>query len=142
MKLMRKVVLLALTFTMIYLCNGQNIKKGSLLGLHILTIELKPDATMDEFINFYISRAIPETEKAFDGVKGYLVKAIRGENNKNIGVLWVFRSEADRNKYFNDAGEGGMTAAGRAAMDKLAGVNKEIERYGTASSKFTDWVVQ
>jgi len=136
------VILFAVFFFTAYICCGQNIQKGSLLGMHVLSIELKPGATMDQFIDFYISHAIPEAEKAFDGVKGYLVKGIRGENNKSIGVLWVFRTEADRNRYFTDEGEGGMTAAGRTAMEKLTEVNKEIEKFGTASSKYTDWLVQ
>lgn len=97
---MKKLILVAaLTLAAAY-SFGQTLKNGNLLGMHIMTVELKPDATMDQFKTFFITRVIPAYEKEFKGVKGYLVKGVRGENNNSFGTIWLFESEQARNKYF------------------------------------------
>ena len=91
---------------------GQSIHKGSLLGLHTFTPNLKPGVTAQDYTKFYTSKAIPEFEKAFPDVKLYILTSVRGQDSSSMGVLYVFDSEAIRNKYFNN--DGTMTALGRS----------------------------
>ena len=135
------------TFAFALLCIfsfGQTIHKGSLLGLHILAPNLKDGVTMQDYTNFYMNKMIPEIEKAFPGVKGFILKSVRGQDSSSIGVIYIFNSEADRNKYWNN--DGTMTAAGQAAFNKVNDkLGKEMEKYETASdapNKYNDWVVQ
>jgi hypothetical protein len=65
---------------------GQTLQKGNLLGLHVMTINLKPNVTMDDFKTFFINKVIPEYEKQFQP-KGYLVKCVRGESENSFGVV-------------------------------------------------------
>jgi hypothetical protein len=138
--------LFTFAFALLYIFSfGQTIHKGSLLGVHILAPNLKEGVTMQDYANFYMNKWIPEVEKAFPGVKAYLLKSVRGEDSSGMGVIYIFNSEADRNKYWTTTGA--TTAAGEAAVkavnDKLG---KDIEKYETTSSgvsdKFNDWVVQ
>lgn len=136
---MKKIILLSGVLLLVSLSYSQNIQKGSLIGLHLIKLELKPGVTTDQFKTFYATKVLPAYEDAFSGVKGYLLEAKRGENQGKMGILWLFPSEADRDKYFSEAD---MTDAGKAAVAKVADVDKELDKMATTSTTFTDWVVQ
>jgi hypothetical protein len=119
---------------------SQSLQKGNLLGLHVMTIDLKPNATMDQFRTFYITKLIPEYEKHMQGAKGYIVDAIRGENANSMGIIWLFTSEKARDKYFNP--DGSPTALGNQQIEKLTTVDQQLEKIATYTTKYTDWVVQ
>jgi len=86
---------------------GQTIHKGSLFGLHILTPKLKEGVTMQDYINLCRNRWIPETEKAFPGVKSYLVKSIRGEDSSSVKLEFDI---SERDSMFREAAEIIVTA--------------------------------
>ncbi len=137
---MKKLLLMAVLTILIDFSFAQTLKNGNLLGLHVMIIELKPNVTMDQFQTFFITRVIPAYEKEFKGVRGYLVKGVRGDNNNSFGTIWLFESEQARNKYFGV--DDTPNDAGKAAIDKLNAVSKELEKLGTYTTKYTDWVVQ
>ncbi len=138
---MKKLLLIAALKLLLHFSYGQTLKKGNLLGLHVMTIELKPNVTMEQYKTFFITRVIPAYEKEFKGAKGYLVKGVRGESNNSFGTIWLFESEQARNKYFGP--DETPNNLGKAAIDKLNPIEKELEeKLGTRTSKYTDWVVQ
>ena len=137
---MKKKILIAAFLLAAGFSFGQGLQKGNLVGLHMLTINLAPGVTMDQYKTFFISKVIPEYEKQFQGAKGYLVKSIRGEQQNTFGIIWIFASEQDRDKYFN--ADGTQNDMGKAAVAKIDPVEKELNKLGTSSSKFTDWIVQ
>ena len=119
---------------------GQTLQKGNLVGFHVTTVDLKPDVTMEQFQEFYISKVMPEFEKHFPGWKGYSVKGIRGENENSIGMIYVIESEKHRDKYYNE--DGSLNELGTATYEKLKPVLDELEKLGTYTTKYTDWVIQ
>lgn len=98
-------------------------------------MKLNGSATMEDFTFFFINKVIPAYEKELRGVKG-----VRGESRNSFGVLWLFNSKQARDKYFN--ADGSTNEAGKAAVEKLVGVGKELDRIETYEAKYTDWVVQ
>ena len=136
---MKKLLIISALSLLAVLSFGQGLGKGNLVGVHMLTINLKPGVTIDQFKDFYVTKVIPEFEKNFPEAKGYLVKSIRGELNNTFGVLWVFPSEAARDKYF-DKEE--LNDTGKAADARTQPILKELEKLGTSTSKYVDWVVQ
>ena len=118
---------------------GQMLKKGNLIGVHHITVNLDPDVTMNQFKDFYVNKLIPEYEKHIDG-KLYLLNGIRGENANSLGLIWVFDSEENRNKYFNE--DGNTSDFGTTQFAKLESINEELAKLGTWTSKYTDWIVQ
>lgn len=141
---MKKTLFLLACAFLCFVSYSQSVHKGSLLGLHTFPASsLRPEVTMEDFTKFYNTTVIPRFEKAFPGVKIYLVRSVRGADSSSLGVIYVFDTEADRNKYFND--DGSMTAMGKAANDKLMDLNNEFEKYMSSSNapdKYNDWVVQ
>jgi hypothetical protein len=135
--------LFSFAFTLLCIFSfGQTLHKGSLIGLHTSTPTLKEGVTMEDYVKFYTTKAIPAYEKAFPGVKMYLIKSLRGQDSSSIGVIFMFNNEADRNKYFNN--DGTMTEAGKAAGAKLNDIGKEFSKYetqSTAPDKYNDWLV-
>lgn len=119
---------------------GQTLQKGNLIGMHVLTIDLQPDVTMQQFLDFYARRAIPQIETNFPGWKAYLVKGIRGENENKFGVIYVISSEEDRDVLYNE--DGSNTELGRTIMQKLQPVIDQSNQLGSWTSVYTDWIVQ
>jgi hypothetical protein len=123
---------------------SQSLKKGNLLGLHVASLHLRPGVTLEQFQDFYIKTIIPEFERNFSGVKVYFIKAIRGENENSVGLIYFFESERIRDAYFDDGGiDSVYTVLGKAAHEKGKTVGDQLKKYVESSStKHTDWVIQ
>jgi hypothetical protein len=122
---------------------GQTVHKGVVVGLHISNPDLKEGVTMEAYTKFFTSKVIPAYDKAFPGMKTYLIKSLRGVDSSSVGVIFMFNNETDRNKYFNT--DGSMTKLGNAASEKLNAVSKEMDKYVTSSpalDKYNDWLVE
>ena len=71
-----------------------------------------------------------------------LVKSLRGQDSSSLGLIYMFESEAVRNKYFNT--DGTPTEAFKAGGAKLGDLDKEFEKYevsSNAADKYNDWLV-
>lgn len=127
---------------------GQSLKKGNLVGLHTMNVNLNPDVTMNQYKEFITSKYIPAADKNFSGMKTYLLQGVRGENENSLGFLFMFNTEEDRNKYWND--DGTPTALQTSASEKMQAIHEEGAKLGTNlmplgadwTSVYTDWVVQ
>ncbi len=137
---MKKLLILSAMMLLAGTAFGQTLQKGNLIGVHVMTIDLKPGVTMDQFKEFYVNSYIPAFEKELPGCKLFLLEGIRGENKDSFGLLFYFNSVKDRNKYFNE--DGSNSALAQKASDNLAPVTEEMNKLGTATTKYTDWIIQ
>ena len=119
---------------------GQSLQKGNLVGFHVMTINLDPNVTMNQFMDFYVNKYIPEFEKILPGVKLYIAKSIRGENENNFGLIYIFDSEKNRDKYHNE--DGTYNELGNSTAEKLQPITEELNKLGTYSSTYDDWIIQ
>ena len=137
---MKNLILTAALILVVGTTFGQTLQKGNFVGTHVMTINLDPDVTMNQFKEFFANKAIPEYEKHLTGAKVYLLKGIRGENENSFGVIFIFESEMDRNKYWKEE-EAGFTELGEEANEKMTPILEELNKLGTWATKYTDWVV-
>ena len=137
---MKKLILITALVFVIGISYGQSLEKGNLVGVHTLTITLNPGVTMEQVISYLINSYIPASEKARPEWKYYITKGVRGENNNEIGMIAVVRSEKDRDKYFN--ADGTIGELGLKANEKIKAYNEELNKLCTWTSKYTDWVIQ
>ena len=137
--LMKKLIFIAALVLAVISSYGQTLKKGNFLGFHVMTINLNQNVTMDQYIDFWKNKVLPEYEKNLK-CKCYLVKGIRGESKDCFGGIMVWKSEAGRDQFFNK--EGGTNDLGKVAMAKLKPVLDELKKLGTYTTKYTDWVIQ
>lgn len=117
------------------------VAKGNVIGLHVASMKLKPGISREQFMEYYKNTVLGEYAKRWPEVKSFLIKGIRGEKKNSFGVMYVFESEAVRNKFFNE--DGSPTADGQAVFQGMQPTFDRLEQeFGTATTVYTDWVVQ
>jgi len=136
---MRTIYIIGILILMSRLVFGQSLEKGNLIGIHVITIELNPGVTMQEFHDFHINTLIPEYEKYYVGWQMYLAQGIRGENKNRYGWILVAESEETRNRLYND--NGSLTEYGKEIREKMKPVLEEVEKFGTLNRTYTDWPI-
>lgn len=119
---------------------GQTLEKGNLIGVHVMKVDLKSGATLDQFINFFNEKVKPEWQKADPDMTGFIMKGIRGESTNEIGMIVQYKDEAARDKYFND--DGTQSEFYSKMMEILTSVTSEWQKIGTYETKYTDWILQ
>ena len=135
---MKKLVILTALFFLSVITFGQKLKKGTVIGTHVMTVELKPGVTMEQFQEFQLTRVIPEFEKHYKGWKLHLTKGLRGESKDSYGLLFIIKSQEMRDKYYDGNNPNEL---GKAANEKLNPIMEEANKLGKVKRKFTDWVV-
>jgi hypothetical protein len=122
---------------------GAGLRRGNLAGLHPITVTLKPNVTLDQFTAFFVSKVLPEYERAWVGLHGYLVKSFHGRDRNALAIVWLFETEAARNRYFT--ADGKANDLEKAAYAQVKPVEEALKQYGTYTVHYTDeddWVVQ
>jgi len=137
---MKKLAFITVIMLLSGFAFGQNIQKGNLIGTHVMTVTLQPGVTMEKLMDFYKTNVIPEMEKNYSNMKAYQVKGVRGEKMNSFGMILVFKSAQDRDKYYN--ADGSYSELGESANAKLKPVSDELQKLGSVTSEYTDWIVQ
>lgn len=136
---MKRLILIGILIQLGGFTIGQTLKKGNLIGTHVLTVELNPGVTMEQFQDFHLNTLIPEYEKHYQGWQLYLAKGIRGENKNTYGWIMVAESEKTRDKHYND--NGSLTEYGKVINEKMKLVLEEVEKFGKLKRTYTDWLI-
>ena len=137
---MKKLIVITVLILFTGFTFGQTLQKGNLIGMHVLTINLDPDITMNQYLKAFSNKVIPEIEKNAPGWELFLVKGIRGENENSFGLIYVIESEDVRNKYNND--DSSPTELGISLRKKMQPFMDELNQLGTWTTEYTDWLVQ
>jgi hypothetical protein len=119
---------------------GQPLQKGNLLALHTLEITPNPDVSFNEFMEHFTGEFIPKYEESFPGIHFYVLKGDRGENENKIGMLMLSESAEVRDLYWPTPDS--ASAEAMKAFGKMAAAIEKLEKYGTFSTVYTDWVVE
>ena len=118
---------------------SQALPKGSLVGLHTATVKLNGKATMQQFSDFATTKWAPAFRSAC-GCEVRILKYLRGEAADKFNYMLIFKTEADRNKFFK--ADGKMTDFGNSVFTKTKPVADELAKIGTMTGVYTDWLVQ
>jgi hypothetical protein len=123
---------------------AQGLERGNLVGVHVVKVNLNPGATIEGFISFYVREVIPEYEKSWPGLKGYLLKSFFSDSKNKIAIIWLFKTVEDRNRNFN--ADGTANEVERANLAKVKPIEEKLKKlYGDYTVEYThedDWVVQ
>ena len=140
---MKRLVILIAIFLFAGLAFGQTLKKGAVVIIDVNEFWLKPDVTMDQFLDFYMNKYIPEFEKNFPGLKVFIMYGDRGEHKYMIGGITYCESVEIRDKYWPPP-TGESSELAKAAEAKLAPFAQEFSKYilGSSDRKYTDWIIK
>jgi len=132
---------LILSFS-IFRVSAQTLKKDVVISVNTYSIVLNPDVTMNQFLDFYLNKYIPEYEKNHPGVKELVTIGNRGEFKNQIGSLTYYESLAVRDKYFPDE-SGKLSDVALAAEEKMKALNEELDKYLVEIKRtYTDWIIK
>ena len=119
---------------------SQTLQKGGSIGLHVATITLAPEVTMDQYLDFLINKYVPEMEKHYKGLKINILKGDRGVHENKIAVMTYFESEKARDRYWPE--EGTPSDEAKSAREKIQPLTDELQKMGTQSDEYSGWVIQ
>ena len=101
-------------------------------------VRMAPNVTMQQYVSHFKNQLKPVLEKEFQ-CKVIMVESVRGKNAKQVGFIWLFASDAARNKVYK--AENVMTEFGEKAMKNAQPAIDAWNKLGTIGSDYTDWVV-
>ena len=137
---MRKLLVITALLLFAGIAFGQTVQKGSIVGVHTSTVTLNSGVTLDQHLDYFTNRFIPEFEKHFPGVKLFLVKGLNREVKGEYGKIFIIESKKVFNKYWND--DGSYTDVTAAIVEKVQPLIDEGNKLGTTTDVITDWVIQ
>jgi len=137
---MKKLIIAAAFIILAGVLFGQTLQQGTILGVHHMKITLQPDVSMDQFLDVFKNKWIPEVEKHLDGWKGFIVKGNKGEYLNEYGLVWYIETMKDHDKYHKS--DGSPNEVMEAIVEKLQPVIDDIAKLGSWTSTYTDWVIQ
>lgn len=124
--------------------SAQTVAKGAVVAVGIYEMTLNPDVSLNQFLDFYNNKYLPEWEKSWPGVKQHLMIADRGENKNKFGAILIFESVAVRDKYYPVADANTTSDAYDAATEKMKVMNAELNKFVVSGTRttYTDWVIK
>lgn len=138
---MKKLILLTSVLLIALTLSGQALQKGNLVGIHVCKLVLQPDVTYNQWKDFMLMKYIPKGPELDQDVNVFLLEGKRGENEYGVALLYVFKSEAARDKYFNK--DGSQTELWKQFNEKIKPLNEERAKLEKSfSTIYTDWIVQ
>jgi hypothetical protein len=136
---MKKVIIAAAFILLAGVVFGQTLQKGNVVVTQVLDIDLKPDVTIDQWKEFYITKVIPEIEKLYTGANVYLSKGIRGKHKNSLGLIVVFKTKKERDKFFNE--DDSRTELGKMVAENFSTVGEELAKLGTYTFTYSVWMI-
>jgi len=137
----KNLMIIALIFIM-GVTYGQTFQKGNLVGFHVVTVDLDPDVSLNQWKEFAIDTYFPAFNKAFEGeVALYLADGERGKFENFVGFFIVFKTIEVRNKYIPE--EGKNTELWKSKWEEVKPIYDDLEKMGSWSREhYTDWLIQ
>ena len=141
---MKKLVFITALFLLVGTAFGQTLKKGAVVCVNTFTYTLNTDVTMNQFLDFYLNKYIPEYEKCYPGVKTYILWGDRGDKKNQIGTMDVYESVAVRDKYYPAENGTIMSEAVKVASEKMKAMDAEMSKFfiGEGLRTYTDWIIK
>lgn len=137
---MRKLLVIAAFLLFAGIAFGQTLQKGAVLAIrHSTDLVLKPDVSMNQFLDVMMNKWNPELKKLFPGTEVFVLKGDRGTMTNEYSWVFYFESEELRAKYFTPEG----SLKDEAQGEKLQKLNEILLEYAidTGMSDYTDWIV-
>ena len=136
---MKKLILTAALILVVVTTFGQTLKKGSIIAITTWEVTLKPDATMNQFLDLS-KKWNSAYEKAYPGTKAFTLMGERGEKKYRVSILIYFESTELRDKFWPTEAEGGPYD--EAASEFFAPVIEEGSKLTIdVKGESTDWLI-
>ena len=137
---MRKLLVITALLLFAGIAFGQTLKKGAVLAIRTSTnLVLKPDVSMNQYLDASMNKWGPEMEKLFPGTKMITIKGDRGTQTNVYSWVWYFESVEVRDKYFDSEGNMRDEALGEKMRTSMEVLYEYVIDPGMTD--YTDWIV-
>jgi hypothetical protein len=135
---MRKLLVITALILFAGIAFGQTLQKGAILYISNHTVELKPGVSLDQYMDAFLNKYIPEMEKLFPDTKSSIMKKGYGEMASDYMLVWFFPSEAVRDKYITP----GFVIKDKAKAEKAFKLGEILDEYGADhGTGSNEWIV-
>ncbi len=137
---MKKLMIIATLLLLTGIAFGQTLQKGAVLAIRNSTeLVLKPDVSMNQYLDILMNKWAPEFLKIFPDTKLILMRGDRGDMANSYLWIWYFPSEEIRDKYFNSEGQ----MIDEALNEKMQKAMEILTEYviDPGMTGYTDWIV-
>lgn len=118
----------------------QPLPRETLIGTHVMNINLQSGVTMEQFIQQFSTTVLSEMNNMSPQWRVNLVKGIRGTNINSYGLVHMVKSDKERDKLFNP--DGSSTELGEEMNKRFEPIIEALGKFGTFTTTYTDWIVQ
>lgn len=137
---MKKIFLSITLILFALMLSGQTLQKGQVIGFHVITPDLNPDVTFNQWKTFAMDKYVPAFNKEFEGeIAIYWLSGERGKYKNSVAFMIVFKSLEVRNKYIPEVSA--TSDLFNAKLEKVKPVLDEWMKMGTYTSEWSDWVI-
>jgi hypothetical protein len=139
---MKKLSLTICLILIAGLISGQSFKKGTVVGFHVISVDLSPNVTIDQWKTFALESYIPAINKEFKGdITMYLADRERGAEVNAMSMIWVITSMDTRDKYFPQPDV--PSDLFNAKWAKIKPIEDELVKLGDFKDEhYTDWIIK
>jgi len=137
---MKKLMIVTALLLIAGIAFGQTLKKGGVIAIHKMDVTLAAGITMDQYMDFMVNKNIPALNKEVEGVKFFMLEGDRGEGANSVAFMVWCESLEVRNKYWPE--ESGPSDEYRAILEKVQPLMDELEKLGTYTRVYTEWVIK
>ena len=138
---MKKLMIITALLLFAGIAFGQTLKSGSIVSVHHYDIVLRPDVTLNQFLEFMEKTYIPEFEKAFPGTSLLSLIGDRGVLKYTYAGMIIFDSKEIRDKYFPVADEE-IPNWNEEQQKTFQRLNDEISKMVLdLNTTYTDWKI-
>ena len=142
---MKKLILTAALILVVGTAFSQTLQKGNFLALHVITLNLDPDVTYNQWKNIVLNKWVPAFNEQFQGdVEFYLAEVDRGDDENGLSFLYIFKTVEVREKYFTQEGQPTELWSSKFENASQAIEDERVKLGITAYSgkHYNDWVIQ
>lgn len=118
---------------------SQTLQKGGIVSIHQWSLTLHPDVSMDQFLDFWTSTLLPETEKLFPEMKSLVLKGTSGESTGKYAGLYYYESMETMRAYWNE--DGSPTEESVPKMEKFGPLFEQLGQFGEFKWEVSDWEI-
>ena len=137
---MKKLMIISAFLIFTGFAFGQTIQKGAVIAIRTSAdLVLKPEVSMNQYLDVLMNKWGPEMQKLFPGSKMYVLKGDRGAMANGYAMVWYFENEAARAKYFTSEG----VLKDESLGVKMQELNNMLYEYAIdlGFGDYTDWIV-
>ena len=136
---MKKLLIITTLVLFAGIAFGQTVQKDKIVSIHEWTVKLKPDVTMNQFLQMWEEKFTPVVKKVIPEMKPFVIKVVQDTNKYVYAGLYVWDSIDELRKYFNE--DGSPTEQGEGPFQELMSLMSEVEKYGEFTYTAYDYIV-